>query len=116
VNHFIEFEYQRAAGLERHGRNAGLSRGITQGPDARCAVQNDRRAESLGECDDIGIAKIGPNLRQVGTLERACVQVDQRITMRDNVLEKRTGNAGGGTARGIAWKIAIQVAAIGKVS
>ena len=79
-------------------------------------MQDDHRAQPLGQRHDIRIAQVGADLRQVGSLERAGVDIDERVTVRDYVREERVRDAGCRAAIGVAGKIPVEVAAVGQVA
>ena len=96
---FAEFKgYCGYAGPE--GGTAQIAAYIT-------AVQYCGCAEMPGEFQHRGIIQIGAQLRQVGSVQRTGMQVHQEIAMPDDFLEEGVGDAGGGTAFGVAREIAV---------
>jgi hypothetical protein len=80
------------------------------------AVQDNHAAEPLRQGDDVGVAEVGADLRQVGALEGARMQVDERVAMRDDVGEERMCDARRGAARRVAREIAVQVAPVREIA
>ena len=62
------------------------------------------------------MTQVSAQLRQVGAIERAGMQINQGVAMTNNVLKERIGDARCGTALGVAGEVAIQVAAVGQVA
>ena len=63
-----------------------------------------------------GSAQIGAHLRQVGAIERAGVQIDQRRAVLHDFGEERVRHARRGAALRIAGEVAIQIAAVRQVA
>ena len=65
---------------------------------------------------DLRHAQIGAHLRQVGAIERAGVQIDQRGAVAHDFREERVRHARRGAALRIAGEVAIQIAPVRQVA
>ena len=78
-------------------------------------MQNHQCPETLRQCHDVAIAQICPQLGKIGSLEGAGMQINQRISVAHDLIEKGKCNSGRGAAGPIARKIPVQVAPIRQV-
>ncbi len=79
-------------------------------------MQYHHGAESLRQRNDVRIAQVGANLRQVGAFKGARMQINQCIAMRDDFVEQGVRDPGRGTAIRVAGEVAIQVATVRQVA
>ncbi len=79
-------------------------------------MQYDRGAELVGHVRDLRVAQVRAQLRQVGAMKRASVQVDEHIAVCDDFSEERMRDSACGAAGWIAREEAVQVATIGQVA
>ncbi len=61
---------------------------MPQRADGGRTVKDNHGAESLRQCHHVGVAQVGAKLRQIGALERARVQIDERIAGLNHVGEE----------------------------
>ena len=79
---------QRLARLVEKHRLAGARRRLAKGSVAEARVNADRRRERFGELPGWLIVEVSANLRQVGPLPRAGVQIDSDLRLFDDLLHE----------------------------
>ena len=107
---------ERLAGLVDDRRDAGLGRFPSQAAIRSGPVDDNAQTEVNREIANRGIGQVRAYLRQVRALERACVQINQSVAIRDDVGEEGMSDSCCGAAGRIAREVAIQIAAVRQVT
>ena len=107
---------QRLAGLEGDRRNAGIGCRAAQRSDRAAVVQDHGGAEAARQFQHVEIRQIAAQLRQVGAMKRAGVNVDEVVARADDAVEQRKREPRRGAALAPSREVAIQVAPIRQVA
>jgi hypothetical protein len=112
----LVFKSERLAGFIDESSDSGVSGGFAQRAVDGAGMHNNGRRERFGQSAGFFVFEVRSDLGKIGAVVRASVEVDAKLTLEDDFIQKEIGEAGGEGAALRTWERSVEIAPIWEVA